>query len=318
LLAGRNYNAPGAKDARYGFNGKENDNDVKGEGNQQDYGFRIYDPRLGKFLSVDPLTKEYPELTPYQFSSNGPIENIDLDGLESLSAIKDGLTRKFQAQLKVATTPPPVPEKQISMRDVNGVVRTGPKSQIEAKTVYINKNYYDAAVASNISGGVFGAGDYMFNPRGGGFTGAGFDGVLFSFGGFPEKSNISPKRTSTVNPEPARTGTANTPSASTNKQVNAANGKNPTDASGGTIIKSSPEYITVEKDGKIFHINNVRVKEFVPNPKNPKAQYGDAVNFKKQGVPEGSKRITGEESGKGHKRTPTLAEEKMFNENKKE
>ncbi len=41
---------------RYGFNGKENDNEVKGEGNQQDYGFRIYDPRLGRFLSVDPLT----------------------------------------------------------------------------------------------------------------------------------------------------------------------------------------------------------------------------------------------------------------------
>ncbi|MEZ2442984.1 RHS repeat-associated core domain-containing protein [Chitinophaga sp. RCC_12] len=45
---------------RYGFNGKENDNEVKGEGNQQDYGMRIYDPRLGRFLSVDPLTKGYP------------------------------------------------------------------------------------------------------------------------------------------------------------------------------------------------------------------------------------------------------------------
>ena len=67
---------------RYGFNGKENDNEVKGEGNQQDYGFRIYDPRTGRFLSVDPLTKSYPELTPYQFSSNSPIQNIDLDGLE--------------------------------------------------------------------------------------------------------------------------------------------------------------------------------------------------------------------------------------------
>ncbi|MBS1735236.1 MAG: hypothetical protein JSS98_01355, partial [Bacteroidetes bacterium] len=33
---------------RYGFNGKENDNEVKGEGNQQDYGMRFYDPRLGR------------------------------------------------------------------------------------------------------------------------------------------------------------------------------------------------------------------------------------------------------------------------------
>lgn len=44
---------------------------------------RIYDPRLGRFLSVDPLQKSYPELTPYQFANNSPIANIDLDGLEN-------------------------------------------------------------------------------------------------------------------------------------------------------------------------------------------------------------------------------------------
>jgi RHS repeat-associated protein len=67
---------------RFGFNGKENDNEVKGEGNQQDYGMRIYDQRVGRFLSVDPLTQKYPELTPYQFSSNRPIDGADLDGME--------------------------------------------------------------------------------------------------------------------------------------------------------------------------------------------------------------------------------------------
>jgi RHS repeat-associated protein len=69
---------------RYGFNGKENDNDVKGEGNQQDYGMRIYDPRLGRFLSVDPIAREYPWYTPYQFAGNKPIWAVDLDGLEEL------------------------------------------------------------------------------------------------------------------------------------------------------------------------------------------------------------------------------------------
>ena len=65
---------------RYGFNGKEKDNDM--DGNNYDYGFRIYNPGLGRFLSVDPLTKKYPELTPYQFASNRPIDGIDRDGLE--------------------------------------------------------------------------------------------------------------------------------------------------------------------------------------------------------------------------------------------
>ena len=71
---------------RFGFNGKENDNEVKGTGSQQDYGFRIYDPRLAKFLSVDPLTKEYPWYTPYQFAGNKPIWAVDLDGKEEFFA----------------------------------------------------------------------------------------------------------------------------------------------------------------------------------------------------------------------------------------
>ncbi len=75
---------------RYGFNGKENDEDVKGEANQQDYGERIYDPRLGRFLSVDPLTTEYPYYTPYQFAGNDVIRNSDLDGSEPSSEIKKG------------------------------------------------------------------------------------------------------------------------------------------------------------------------------------------------------------------------------------
>ncbi len=69
---------------RFGFNGKENDNEVKGTGNQQDYGMRIYDPRIARFLSVDPISKKYPELTPYQFASNSPIVMIDVDGLEGI------------------------------------------------------------------------------------------------------------------------------------------------------------------------------------------------------------------------------------------
>lgn len=72
---------------RYTFNGKESDSEASdlGEGTQ-DYGFRIYNPSLGKFLSVDPITGNYPELTPYQFASNRPIDGIDLDGLEWVEA----------------------------------------------------------------------------------------------------------------------------------------------------------------------------------------------------------------------------------------
>lgn len=35
---------------------------------------------------MDPISKDFPELTPYQFASNTPIQAIDLDGLERLDA----------------------------------------------------------------------------------------------------------------------------------------------------------------------------------------------------------------------------------------
>ena len=89
LEPGRTYDASGAY--RYGFNGKENDNEVKGVGDEQDYGMRIYDPRVGRFLSVDPITDKYPALTPYQFASNTPLWGIDQDGLE-LAKMWDNFT----------------------------------------------------------------------------------------------------------------------------------------------------------------------------------------------------------------------------------
>jgi RHS repeat-associated protein len=69
-------------ETRYGFNGKEKDDEVKGAGDSYDYGARIYDPRIGKFLSVDKLTKNFSWYTPYQFAGNTPIQAIDLDGKE--------------------------------------------------------------------------------------------------------------------------------------------------------------------------------------------------------------------------------------------
>jgi RHS repeat-associated protein len=64
---------------RFGFNGKELDE----ESETQDYGMRIYDCRLGRFLSVDPLAKEYAWNSSYTFAENKVIQSIDLDGLEA-------------------------------------------------------------------------------------------------------------------------------------------------------------------------------------------------------------------------------------------
>ena len=193
-MPGRKYLAPNASKPRYGFNGKENDNEVKGEGNQQDYGMRIHDPRLVRFLSVDPLTKDFPELTPYQFASNSPIENIDLDGLESISAIKDAQARKFAMQTQLVLAKPKPREIEIMVwNPYRGQAQIG-KASVVFENIAIARNNYNSGVASNIAGGPFGAASYMLNPAGGGFAGAAVDGIAMSFGGIPGgKSSVFPK-----------------------------------------------------------------------------------------------------------------------------
>jgi RHS repeat-associated protein len=68
----------------YLYNGKEFFDDA--DLNWYDYGFRNYDPQIGRFPQLDPLTDIYPVLTPYQYASCDPINNIDFDGLEGCVA----------------------------------------------------------------------------------------------------------------------------------------------------------------------------------------------------------------------------------------
>ncbi len=65
---------------RYGFNGKENDDETYGGGNAYDFGARILDVRLGRWFAVDPMRNLYPDLSPYNFASNTPTVLIDSDG----------------------------------------------------------------------------------------------------------------------------------------------------------------------------------------------------------------------------------------------
>ena len=65
---------------RYGFNGMEKDDELKGEGNSYDFGARMMDPRVGRWFATDVLEKEYNNLSPYAFVANTPLTAIDPDG----------------------------------------------------------------------------------------------------------------------------------------------------------------------------------------------------------------------------------------------
>jgi RHS repeat-associated protein len=68
-------------DYRFGFNGQEKDNEIKGIGNHLDFGERGYGTREARFPSPDPLARQFPGQSPYSFAGNNPIWNIDKKGL---------------------------------------------------------------------------------------------------------------------------------------------------------------------------------------------------------------------------------------------
>lgn len=66
---------------RYGFNGKEKDEDGEfGSVTNYDFGARIYNPSIGRWLTVDKYSKAFPSNSPYVFGINSPIVMVDPDG----------------------------------------------------------------------------------------------------------------------------------------------------------------------------------------------------------------------------------------------
>ncbi|GIV28857.1 MAG: hypothetical protein KatS3mg027_2671 [Bacteroidia bacterium] len=70
----------GSVNYRYGFNDKEKVNEIYGAGNAYDFGARLYDGRVGRWMSVDKYLAKYPDLSPYVFELNNPLVFSDPSG----------------------------------------------------------------------------------------------------------------------------------------------------------------------------------------------------------------------------------------------
>ena len=88
---------------RFGFNGMEKDNEVKGLGNSLDFGARMYDSRLGRFTSVDQLAKSFAGISPYLYAQNSPIAMIDRGGNHGEVIISKGNTSSNDPEKRKAT-----------------------------------------------------------------------------------------------------------------------------------------------------------------------------------------------------------------------
>lgn len=80
VTPGRSYSA--GDGYRFGFNGQENLEEITESSTYYSFDYRVHDSRLGRFLSVDPLSKSFPWNSPYAFAENRVIDGIDLEGAE--------------------------------------------------------------------------------------------------------------------------------------------------------------------------------------------------------------------------------------------
>ena len=62
----------------YKYNGKELDRS-KGL-DWYDYGARMYDAAIGRFMKTDRFAEKYVALSPYQYAANNPVNVIDING----------------------------------------------------------------------------------------------------------------------------------------------------------------------------------------------------------------------------------------------
>jgi len=65
---------------RYGFNGQERNSDIDQKATCYDFGMRIYNASLAKFMTMDPDLKFNTSFSPYHYGANNPICFIDING----------------------------------------------------------------------------------------------------------------------------------------------------------------------------------------------------------------------------------------------
>ena len=155
----------------YRYNGKELDEVSK----TYEYGFRYYDPTIGRFTGVDPIADQFAWVSPFNYAENEPIAHIDLHGLQSYYSSaeyhaeqmrKAGMSNDFVDKWL---------ENNYQQQRVAAATIAAAMSPVDETTAAwwaINKIPGAANLLTKVGSGIVRFGDYLWNSAGGWFKGS--------------------------------------------------------------------------------------------------------------------------------------------------
>ncbi|WP_294675738.1 SpvB/TcaC N-terminal domain-containing protein [uncultured Fluviicola sp.] len=124
---------------RYRYVGKEKDL----ESGLYYYGARYYVAWTCRFISVDPLSSKYAQLSPYNYSDNNPINDYDIDGLQNNNS-KNSEQGKNGGETVIQSTPMEgqrnFTDKNADRNEVLKLPTDGMKENNIVEFIYTNKD----------------------------------------------------------------------------------------------------------------------------------------------------------------------------------
>jgi RHS repeat-associated protein len=145
-MPGRHWTADSSDEYRFGFNGMEKDNEVKGHGNSYNFNARMYDPRLGRFLSVDPKFSKFPKRSPYVGFNNTPIFFVDPSGETGVAHVEkneDGKTTKITIEADIHVKGASTEQIDKMNKKFNQIVSEGKSDGVKVEFDVTFKSYSD-------------------------------------------------------------------------------------------------------------------------------------------------------------------------------